>query len=405
MGLVIAMYVLKVIVKLIVGAKVGSVSVYSDGLHNLSDIFEALLVIFALYLSKQPESAKYPVGKSSIESIGSLLIGVALLVVGITFFLKSILGLLVYFKLFPLLSNILSHVVSVPTKIDLGTSGWIVLCVIIGSIFLSWIVSWYQISTGKMKNHPSLISDGKETFSDSLVEFAVLAGIIGAFFHLYYLDYVFGIVVAFMILRTSKEILSEAGENLLQKSIDQEDVVKIKQVLSKTKGVEGFDQKGPDKVMAYKLGKFIFVFAKVYVSPALSTEGFYYIKKGINARIRKMLPDSEVRIYLRQSVLPEEPSRALIPVCKSSKNPLQAFIEESITKARQYYLVDLKGTRIVTVMEYANDFKNNDELADFIKRKRVDKIYFVKEDKKLKSLLPKVKFEKTSFLIFKDMFH
>jgi cation diffusion facilitator family transporter len=405
MSLVIAMYLLKVIVKLAVGAKIGSVSVYSDGLHNLSDIFEALLVIFALYLSRQPETAKYPVGKSSIESIGSLLIGIALLVVGIGFFLKSVLGLLVYFKVLPFLAGLLMKVIDAPTRIDLGASGGLVIGVIVGSILLSWVVSWYQVSTGRMKNHPSLVSDGKETFSDSLVEFAVLAGIIGAFFNLFYLDYVFGIIVAFMILRTSKEILTEAGENLLQKSIEQKDVVKIRNILSKTKGVEGYDAKGSDKVMAYKLGKFTFIFVKVYVSPSLTPEGFYWIKKGINARIRKTLPESEVRIYLRQSVLPEKPRRAIIPVCRTGKNPLHAFIEENFTKAKQFYIVDLKGERIVNVMEHENNFKKYSELAQFIKNKRADIIYLVKEDKRLAELLPKVKVEKTGFLIFQDLFH
>jgi len=82
-------------------------------------MIEAMLVIFAVYISKQPETRNYPIGKSSIESIGSLLIGLVLFIIGAIFLLKAILGLLLFFDIFPLLSSILLYVVKVPEKVDI----------------------------------------------------------------------------------------------------------------------------------------------------------------------------------------------------------------------------------------------------------------------------------------------
>ncbi|MBI5066055.1 cation transporter [Candidatus Woesearchaeota archaeon] len=399
------MYIIKVFLKLFLGTKIGSISLYTDGLHNLSDVFQALLVVFALYLSRQPENAKYPIGKSSVESIGTLLIGLTLFYAGLIFLAKSLLGLLNYFNIFPFLIQLLLHVAELPSQVDLGNSFWITVIVVGFSIVCSWIVSRYQINVGRMHNHPSLISDGKETLSDSFVELAVLSGIIGTSLGLYYLDYLFGMIVAILVLRTATELIKESSNNLLQRSLGQEEIVKIEKLLSNTSGIEGFDTKGSDRVMAYKIGKFSFVFAKVYVSPLLTSEGFYHIKKGIHARIRELMSDSEARIYLKQSVLDETPRRALIPVSKTLKDDVYAFIEEDFFKAKQYYIVDLKGDRIVSVICWRNTFKDKKEINDFLKKKRIDMVYLVKETKETNKFLAGVKVQKTNFLCFKDLFH
>jgi cation diffusion facilitator family transporter len=405
MSLVIAMYVIKVFLKIGIGLKINSVSIYSDGLHNLADIFEALLVIFAIYLSRQPESSKYPIGKSSIEALGSLLIGIVVVFIGGDFLLKSLLGLLTYFNLAGFFTTFLQQFMDVPARINLGGSGTLIVILLIFSVITSWIVSYVEINTGKKKNHQSLVSDGRETFADSFIEMAVLVGVIGVFFKMFYLDYIFGIVVAIVILRTGIEMLRTSFGNLLQKSINQEEIQKIREILLKTKGVESVGEEGFERVMAYRLGKFTFISMKIYVSFALSQEGFYLMKKAIQQKIKETITGSEIKIYFRHGVVAEKARRAIIPVNRPSKNPLNAFIEEDFAKAKDFYIADLKGDRIVSVNEHRNNFKSYEEIIEFVKRKRIDVVYYVNEDKKLEKLLPKVKFEKTSFLIFKDMFH
>ncbi len=337
--------------------------------------------------------------------IGLFLIGIALFYAGVVFLTKSLLGLLNYFSIFPILEKLLLNVTELPSKVDLGNSFWITVLVIGLSIVCSWIVSRYQIHVGKLHNHPSLISDGKETLSDSFVEISVLAGIIGTSLGLYYLDYIFGLIVAGIVLKTATGLGKEALNNLLQRSLGQEEIVKIEKLLLNTSGVEGFDMEGSDRVMAYKIGKFSFVFAKVYVSPLLTSEGFYHMKKGIHARIRELMSDSEARIYLKQSVLNEKPRRALIPITKTIKDDMYAFIEEDFFKAKQYYIVDLKGERIVSVICWRNTFKDKQEINDFLKKKRIDLVYLVKETKETNKFLSGVKVQKTNFLCFKDLFH
>jgi cation diffusion facilitator family transporter len=405
MSLVIIMYIIKVIIKLSIGSNINSLAIYSDGLHNLADAFEAGLIIFAIYLSKQKESNKYPLGKSSIESLGSFLIGLVILYLALGFLLKSALGLFIYFNKFPVLIELLKKFVEVPPRIDLGTSPVIVIGLLCFSIALAWFFSWYEISTGKRKRHPSLIADGKETLADSFVELAVLMGVIGALFGLFYLDYIFGIVVSLVMLKTSRDVLSESLGNLLQKSIEIQKLSEIKRILNETKGIEDFEKKDKDRLIAYKLGRFVFISIKVYVQPSLSSEGFYYLRKGLSERIKELFKDSEVRVYIKESILKEIPNRAVIPVKNISSKKLNSFIEEDFIKSKSFFIVDLKGERIISVKQKDIIFNNYDEIKDFLRIKRIDTVYYVKKDKKLEDMNPNIKFKKTNFLIFKDLFH
>lgn len=403
MILVIVMYAIKITLKLYAGFSTNSVSISSDAIHNIADIIEAGFLIFVIYISRKPESREYPLGKTSVESIGSFLIGIVILIVGAGFLFKSVLGLIVSFDITPQLSSLLQHIVSIPPRIDLGENPMIIFAVIVISIVISWLIAWYEITTGRKKNHPSLIADGRETLMDSFIEIAILIGLIGSFFGMFYLDYVAGVVVSLFMLYTAYVVLSESVGNLLQKSVGQDALLHIERILDSTKGVEGFPKEGPGAIQAFKLGKFIFVSVRIYVSPFMSSEGFYLLKKGINGQIAEALPRYEVKIYLRGDVVPEKPGRVIIPVANTMPDPLDAFIEERFSKAKSFYIVDLKGDRIVTVHEEKNTYKTPEELEGFIRRKMVDTVYFVKEEDGLD--FPDVAFVKTHFLIFRDLFH
>jgi divalent metal cation (Fe/Co/Zn/Cd) transporter len=318
--------------------------------------------------------------------------------------LESVLGLSLYFHVLPVLAFLLQKVVSAPPAIELGSHALVVMLAIGGAVIVSWVIAWYEMGTGKKRRHPSLVADGKETLMDSFVELAILLGLIGSFFGIPYLDLVFGIVVAGAMLHTSKSILSDAMGNLLQKSVEKEYLGRIRKILMQTHGVLGFEEKGTGSLKAFKVGKFIFVSIRVYISPHMTTEGFYYIKKGINERITEVLPGFDVRIYLRGNVIPEEPRRAIIGV-KHGKNPLKASIAERLMTAGTYFIVDLKGDRIVTVKAHAQRFKNAGELAAFIKAKHAGVVYAVNAEQEVMGLLPNVRLERTHALIFKDMFH
>ena len=72
------MYAIKIAAKLWVGYSIDSSLLIGDGYHNVSDIFEAMVVIIAVVLGSRPESGKYPFGLHNVECLAALSTGLGL---------------------------------------------------------------------------------------------------------------------------------------------------------------------------------------------------------------------------------------------------------------------------------------------------------------------------------------
>ncbi|NBS41926.1 hypothetical protein EBS80_04705, partial [bacterium] len=71
MTVVLVQYVVKVTLKGGFGAAMHSPVFTGDAWHGASDIFQALLVIFGIWLSRRPPNRDYPLGWRSLDTLGS----------------------------------------------------------------------------------------------------------------------------------------------------------------------------------------------------------------------------------------------------------------------------------------------------------------------------------------------
>ena len=94
MGVVLLVYAVKVVVKLLVGHSMGSAAMVADAFHNVADIVEALLVVLVVYVGSRPKNERFPLGRTSIDSILSLGIGLVLGFLGLSFLAGSMGSLL-----------------------------------------------------------------------------------------------------------------------------------------------------------------------------------------------------------------------------------------------------------------------------------------------------------------------
>ncbi|MDP0499696.1 MAG: cation diffusion facilitator family transporter [Verrucomicrobiota bacterium JB022] len=78
-GIVLAMNILLMCVKIAVGIWGNSYALIADGIESASDIFVSLLTWGGFFLSLRPPDAKHPFGHGKIESVMGVLSGVALL--------------------------------------------------------------------------------------------------------------------------------------------------------------------------------------------------------------------------------------------------------------------------------------------------------------------------------------
>lgn len=369
MWLVVAMYVVKAVVKIGIGEHINSPMIAGDGFHNVADILEAFAVIAVIWVARRPASDDYPYGKKNIEFFTSLAIGVALLVLGAQFALKSFSGLL---ALAPELDHAVRQFVPLPAHEPLimsaSTFPWVV-AVTLGSCLLSLVVSRYQIAIGKATGHASLVADGEETASDGRIEVLTLLGVLFEyFFRAPWLEYPLGLLVAAVIAHTGWELFIGAARVLLQHSIGAEHETAIRE---RCLGVLGV--KTVESLKTFQVGQVAVVM--VTVTTEHSADTVNHIKYGLEHQLRTYLLGGDFKeCELHLKFQKPSPKRHRIAYAVTHGGDWFA-VARNVAEATHILICDVEhGTVVRTRRE-----NKPENLAEFIKRKRVLRLYVFNE--------------------------
>ncbi len=189
------------------GTKIGSVSMVADAWHTLSDTLTSLVVIVGFCIAAKPSDPEHPFGHARAESIASVIIGVLLGVVGVSFAMESIRRLIDYRSATFNLSGILIFSASVIVKEGLAQ-------------FSFW--------AGRKINAKSLTADGWHHRSDAIASLLIVVGALAGR-SLWWMDGVLGIGVSLLILYAAFDVIRGSATFLLGEahSKDLEDEVKL----------------------------------------------------------------------------------------------------------------------------------------------------------------------------------
>jgi cation diffusion facilitator family transporter len=136
----------------------GSVALFADTVHNLSDALTAVPLWIAFALGRRAANRRYTYSYGRAEDLAGLFI-VAMIA----------------------LSAVLAGVQAVRCLLDpapVGHLGWVALAGLIGFAG-NELVAAYRIRVGRAIGSAALVADGLHARTDGLTSFAVLAGAIG----------------------------------------------------------------------------------------------------------------------------------------------------------------------------------------------------------------------------------
>ena len=128
------------LVKVFIGAVMGSIAIISDGFNNLTDMGSSLIGIIGAKLSNMRPDEEHPFGHGRLEYISSLIVSFLIIYVGIELFKAS------FDKIFN------------PQKIIFDP---ILMCILILSVFIKFWMYIYNKYMGK-KINSSILSRLKE---------------------------------------------------------------------------------------------------------------------------------------------------------------------------------------------------------------------------------------------------
>jgi cation diffusion facilitator family transporter len=212
-GLSIVSNTLLIIMKVAVGIISGSVSIISEAIHSAMDLVAALIAFMAVRISDTPPDVKHPYGHGKAENISGviealLIFGAAALI--IIEAIKKLLG-----------EDIILEKL------------WIGVAVMSISAIVNWFVSGKLYKTARETDSVALEADALHLKTDVYTSAGVAAGLLLILLtDIKWLDPAIALVVAFLIIRESWELLRRAFWPLMDSSWSEEEVGRLESRLN-----------------------------------------------------------------------------------------------------------------------------------------------------------------------------
>lgn len=183
----LALNLLVVVLKSIVGWWTGSLSLLADALHSVTDSANNVLGLVTNQIASPEPDRDHPYGHQKYEAVGAL--GIA-----------AFLGI----ACFEILQGAVERLIQGGGEVEMSAPAlWIMLGVLGVNIF----VAFYERRIGNRLGSKILIADAYHTMSDIWITITVLGGLIGVWAGFQWLDVLLAFPVAILVFRSGWEVL------------------------------------------------------------------------------------------------------------------------------------------------------------------------------------------------------
>lgn len=204
--------------KFLMGILSGSLAITADAANNLSDAAGSVVTLISVRLARKPVDLDHPFGHGRMEYLGSLAVGVLIVVMGVTLLRDAVVSIL--------------H----PEALSIS---WVVISVLVFSVLgKGWLYLFYKKTGGDTKNG-TLLAAAQDSRGDMLATGAVLVSLgINVLFHIS-IDGWIGLVVAAVVLKAGWGVCSETVNSLLGGRPDPEKTEQLRSLLLAREGILG----------------------------------------------------------------------------------------------------------------------------------------------------------------------
>ena len=234
----------------------------ADGIHSLSDLIADFVVLIANHHSQKDADENHPYGHQRFENAASLVLGLLLLAVG--------------------LGMLLSAVDKVQHPETLQEVHSIAIYVAVSALIAKELLFRYMLSIAKQIKSSMLVANAWHARSDAASSLVVGVGIAGNLLGYPILDPIAALIVGLMVTRMGWEFGWDALHDLMDRSVDEAEVIAIRQTLLETPGV-----KNTHDIKTRKMGDMIIVDAHLEVEPTMTVEEGHDIAVEARQRVMK----------------------------------------------------------------------------------------------------------------------
>lgn len=257
---------LLIIIKLFVGIMSGSVAVLASAIDSVLDLIVSAFNYFAISKAEQPADKKFNYGKGKIEALAAVIEGTVITVSGLFIFYTAIKKAIKSEPLEYLGNSIIVMVISLALTIALV-------------IFLNYVAKKTRSMVVK--------SDALHYKTDVLSNGAILVSLVliqMTGFEL--IDSIMGVVISIYIIHSAYEIIRDGVYILLDASLDEEMVEKMRYIILEEKEISDFHY-----LKTRKSGNTNFVDVHLVFSPGISLMRAHHAGDRIEEKIKELIPD------------------------------------------------------------------------------------------------------------------
>mgnify|MGYP000108926933 FL=1 len=259
--------------KIIAGMLGNSGALIADGIHSFSDLLSDGVILYAAKHSSEEADDEHPYGHERFETIATL--GIAIIL--------AIIGAGIIYDALERLFN--------PSELSHNT---LLLSVAALSIFSKEALYWYTLKVANTYKSEMLKANAWHHRSDALSSIVVFIGILGSLNGYLYLDGVAAVVVGFMIIYIAWELGLGATKELVDTSIDADQVEQLRDSIGRISGVNNVHS-----LRTRKIGHMISCDVHVQVDPYLSVSEGHIISVSVERVAKECLEDlNDVTVHI-----------------------------------------------------------------------------------------------------------
>ena len=270
------------VAKVVVGVTAGSQALVADGIHSFSDLVTDFLVLFAAKHAHRAADTEHPYGHGRIETVATVVLGVALVLVAIGISYDAARRMLD--------QDLLLH------------PGWLALIVAVISVLSKEVIYQYTARAGRRLRSKMLLANAWHSRSDAISSIIVVIGVLGTMAGYPYLDAVAAIAVGLMIAKIGWDLLWKSLQELIDSALDPKQVEAIRKTILMVDGVRACHM-----LRTRHSGSDALVDVHILVDPELSVSEGHQIGEAVRWRLIKTVEEvSDVTVHID----PEDDERA-----------------------------------------------------------------------------------------------
>lgn len=250
--------------KMGVGKVTGSVALFADGVHSLSDLITDILVLLGTWFGALPPDPSHPYGHGKFETFATLGVALALVAAGVAIAWDA--GMALY-----------DH--------EAFVSGSAVMVVALVSIAAKEALFWMTRAVASRARSPSVYANAWHHRSDALSSLVVLLGAGAGALGWGHGDQVAGVLVGLMVSGVGARIGLDALGELSEQAVDDREMEVIRRCLDEHPEVREWH-----RLRTRKVGRGTELDVHILVDPHMTVAEGHEISEGIEKRIRSELP-------------------------------------------------------------------------------------------------------------------